>query len=405
MGTPAETQTPPARPTNVPAECLTDFDIFDPPGGSEDPHRAWLKLRQGADIQWTHRNGGHWILTRAEDIEYFWRNPDPFSSQSVDIPAQLKPSRMLPLEADPPEHTAYRAIVNLFFTPKAIAPLEQEARVLTRVMLDGFYREGTCDFIRDYSQQLPITVFMHMVDLPLSDREKLIDLTNDATRSENEAKRSAAYVEINEYVLHLIALRRAKPGNDIFSSVVHGQVFGRPLQDDEILAFCSAILFGGLDTVVSSLGFVAHFLATHDRHRRQLVEHPELIPKSLNELFRRFSVTTNARILSRDFVYKGIVFNKGDRLSLGAPLHGLDEDKFENPLEVDFNRDSSGLATFGFGPHRCPGSFLARTELKVFLEEWLALIPDFHIKPGDKAIFKAGRINSVSYLPLSWEPA
>lgn len=391
-------------PPHIPKELLIDFDIYDPPGGSDDPHMAWRRLRNGPDIQWTPLNGGHWILTRAEDIEFFWRNPDPFSSSSVNIPAELKPDRMLPLEADPPEHTAYRALINLFFTPKAVAPLEREARQLTAQLIDGFYARGECEFISDFSMQLPITIFLHLVELPLADRDVLLRWTSDGARSKVEATRTQAYASIAEYLDDMIVERRTRHGEDMFSRVIRSEVFGRPLTDVEIKAFCSAILFGGLDTVVSSLGFVAHFMATSDRHRRQLAEKPELIPGALNELFRRFSVTTNARLLARDFVYKGIEFKKGDRVSLGAPLHGLDERKFENPLEVDFSRsNSSDLATFGFGPHRCPGSFLARTELKVFLEEWLKRIPDFGVKPGDKVVFNAGRINSVNYLPLVWK--
>jgi cytochrome P450 len=65
---------------------------------------------------------------------------------------------------------------------------------------------------------------------------------------------------------------------------------------------------------------------------------------------------------------------------LPTTLHGLDERAFPNPLEVDFNRPTPMHSTFGNGPHRCPGSNLGRTEIKVFLEEWLKRIPDLHFE-------------------------
>lgn len=392
-----------AIPAHVPRELVVDFDIFDPPGGSEDPHRAWLSLRKGPDIQWTPRNGGHWILTRAEDIEFFWSNPDPFSNKTIEIPRGSKPMLLLPQESDPPEHAAYRSIINVFFNPRAIHPLEKEVRELAKTLIDGVYFMGECDFVRDFAQQLPITIFMRLVALPMSDREMMLGWADDAVRGKTAEARALAYASIEGYLTQKVAERRAKSDDDLMSRVIHSKVSGRPLTDAEMLSFCTILFFGGLDTVVSSLGFIAHFLATSDKHRRQLVEKPELIPSILNELLRRFPVTTNSRILARDYVYKGILFKEEDQVSLGAPLHGLDEAKWENPLEIDFNRKKTNeLGTFGFGPHRCPGSFLARTEIRVFLQEWLARIPEFAIKPGERPVFKAGRNNTVNYLPLAW---
>ncbi|MNP71237.1 Camphor 5-monooxygenase [compost metagenome] len=62
-------------------------------------------------------------------------------------------------------------------------------------------------------------------------------------------------------------------------------------------------------------------------------------------------------------------------------------------------------AAFGNGPHRCPGSFLARTEIKIFLQEWLKRIPDFEIKAGDQPRCASGMVNGVLHLPLQWKVA
>ena len=83
-------------------------------------------------------------------------------------------------------------------------------------------------------------------------------------------------------------------------------------------------------------------------------------------------------------------------------LHGLDERKFADPLKVDFKRPTPIHSTFGNGPHRCPGSNLGRTELKVFLQEWLPRIPDFHIAPGGKSGMRSGVNGTIYQLPLAW---
>ena len=165
---------------------------------------------------------------------------------------------------------------------------------------------------------------------------------------------------------------------------------------------CLTLLFGGLDTVASSMGFVAYFLATSSRHRRDLAEHPDLIPAAVDELLRRFSVVSTTRTLTRDFDYKGYGFKKGEKVYTFPALHGLDERKFARPLEVDFYRGNVIHAAFGVGTHRCPGSFLARAEIRIFIEEWLSQIPDFGIAPAESPVMEAGMVNAIRYLPLTW---
>ena len=88
--------------------------------------------------------------------------------------------------------------------------------------------------------------------------------------------------------------------------------------------------------------------------------------------------------------YKGVAMRAGDQIIMPTTLHGVDDRKFDDPLKVDFARPTPIHSTFGNGAHRCPGSLLARTELKIFLEEWLKRIPDFRIKPGDDAAGEGG---------------
>ena len=89
-----------------------------------------------------------------------------------------------------------------------------------------------------------------------------------------------------------------------------------------------------------------------------------------------------ARNLPQGAVHQGVAMRAGDQVIMPTTLHGLDDRKFDDPLRVDFSRPMPIHSTFGNGAHRCPGSLLARTELRIFLEEWLKRIPDFRIKDG-----------------------
>ncbi len=189
------------------------------------------------------------------------------------------------------------------------------------------------------------------------------------------------------------------------SLIANAQIDGKPISPERMFGMFIVVLFGGLDTVASMMGFIARFLAENPLHRRQLIEHPDLMISSVDELIRRFGVANTARLITQDMEYKGILFKKGDQIQLPNALFGLDDRKFSNPLAVDLTRKPVIHAAFGNGPHRCPGSFLARTEIKVFLQEWLKRIPEFRVREGDKPRCGSGSVNGMLYLPLAWDVA
>ncbi len=395
---------PVPRPAHVPPELCIDFDVYSPPGGVEDLQGAWRSLHNGPDIVWAPHHGGHWIFTRQEDIDFAQRNHDPFSMRDVTMPANTRPTRLLPLEADPPEHTPLRAILNPWFAPKRISEFKDFTRQLAVELIEGFKPQGECEFMHDFSQILPIAIFMRLSNLPMTDRMYLLRLAQMAARGGPKQQAESMH-EMMEYLAPVIEDRRANPGDDILSTVVHAKIDGKPINATDMMSMLLVILFGGLDTVASTLGFIAHFMAEHPIHRRQLIEEPALIDNAVEELMRRFQPSATARTLSRDYDYKGLHFKQGDKVYVYPLMAGLDDRRFPNAWEVDFRRpDAQQHNSFGAGAHRCPGSLLAKLEIKVFLQEWLARIPDFRVKQGQPPVYGPGQVNCVEKLVLEWPP-
>jgi cytochrome P450 len=394
-------------PAHVPAERVYDFDFFAPPGADEDVQLAWKRLHAAApDIFWTPRNGGHWVATRAEDILEIQTNHERFSHRVFTIPADPDAHHTpLPLGVDPPEHAAYRRILTPAFLPKAINAIEDSVRELAIDLVRTLAPQGECEFVEDFARKLPIAVFMNMVDLPFADRELLLPWAEVVVRSSDQAKRREAQASMMGYLAKWVEARRAAPGDDLISTVVHAKVGDRPIRPDETFNILTLVLFGGLDTVASMLGFIARFLALHPAHRRELVEHPELRKNAIEELIRRHGVTNTGRYITGDFVYKGVQLKTGDLIQVPNVLFGLDERVNPDPLTVDFRREPVRQAAFGNGPHTCPGAVLARREISVFLDEWLQRIPDFTLKPGVKPGMASGHVNGVTRLDLVWDPA
>lgn len=395
------------RPAHVPAERVIDFDLYDfPVEGLEyqGSMRAIFEARPG-DVLWSPRNGGHWIAKTNATVAKVLADSDHFSSRRIMVTTEASDRPpLVPLQLDPPHHAGYRALLQQALSPKAVGRLGERARELSIELIEGFKRDGHCEFIGQFAQHLPIAIFMEIVGLPAEDRPLLTSIAETAMRGETEAERNEAAGKLMAYGMGKVAERRANPGADLISAIASAEVEGKPIDDFTLTGMVLLLLLGGLDTVASTLGFYAQFLATHPEHRRQLVEHPELIPNANEELLRRFPIAILAREVKADVVLGDMQLKAGDMVLVPTPMDGLDEHKFHDPLRVDFNREKPGAnSTFGGGVHRCVGSMLARTELRIFLEEWLKRIPDFAIKPGTSPKVSARSVATITSLELVWD--
>lgn len=392
-------------PDNVPPELVVDFDFYSLAGKAEDIQSAWAVLHDGPDIVWTPYYGGYWIATRAADIDVMQIDHEHFSHEEFDLPVNPNKVRSIPLSLDPPEHTPYRKLLMTAFVPQKIRAYSQVARETAKALVAKLKTRGECEFIDEFAKVLPINVFLSMMALPLEDRDWLLPRAEIAVRSNDIELKTRNQGELAGYLLKHIEDKRANPDNGLLSDIVHGEVEGRALTPPEIMAMSLLVLVGGLDTVASQLGFVAQFLARYPEHRRELVEHPNLIPVACEEFLRRFGLPNTARLLTQDYEYKGIRFRKGDMIQMPKCLYGLDDRINPDPFVVDFHRKPSTIkhAAFGAGPHVCPGNVLARRELIIFLEEWLPEIPDFEVDPERPPVFAAGSVNGVDKLYLKWK--
>jgi cytochrome P450 len=365
-------------------------------------HLAWKKLHEGPDIFWTPRYGGHWVATRADDIDVMQTDHQQFSYRHIIIPPLKEFPPLAPLELDPPEHGPSRAVLSPSFGPKAMRAIEPDLRKLSTELLDRIAPQGECDFVEAYAKRLPIITFLRLVDLPLSDREHLLKLTDMSVRPRSEEDTREAYSGLHEYTQKWIRERRERPGTDLFSRIVNARIGDQPLSDTHTAGMLSTVLFGGLDTVASALSFTARCLADNPGARARLRANRELIPAAVEEFLRRFGIPNTSRVITHDSAYRGLLFRTGEQILLPKALHGLDERRYPQPLELDFDRPKNLHAAFGSGPHHCPGSSLARMEMRIFLEQWLERIPEFGIQPGKQPRTSSGRVNAVLYLPLAW---
>jgi len=197
-----------------------------------------------------------------------------------------------------------------------------------------------------------------------------------------------------------IAKRRAAPGDDLISYLCGTRIDGEPLSDQHIDGTLRLLLIAGIDTTWSAIGSCLWHLATHSEDRQRLAAEPELMPGAVEELLRAYAPVTMARQVVKETQINGCAFKEGEMVLLSFPAANRDPAVFPDADRVVIDRTENRHAAFGLGIHRCVGSNLARLEITVALEEWLAAIPEFRLDPAAPVTWSEGTVRGPRRLPL-----
>ena len=394
-----------AIPCSVPSDRVVDFDVYNPDPQGTGYDEAWLALRDRSQpLMWTTANGGHWIATTGALIKSILADFEHFSSKVLMVPKEFGISKLIPVGSDPPEHLQYRALVNKAFSPGGVRRAADAIRSYAAELIEVIAPCGQCDFMDDFARKLPIVVFFKLADLPFEDHEKLDGFLENLLHPDDLAAQEAAFKGFEDYLVPFIEARRENPGDDLISAIAAGTVAKRPVTHEEAINMCTSFVIGGLDTTLALMTFSMRHLAVDPDLRRLLAENPDRIPDAVEEFCRRFPIGVNTREIRVDHELEGMTLKAGELITTPQILHAFDESEYPDPLTVDIDRNTGGNSAFGHGIHRCPGSFLAKMEVQILIEEWLKHIPDFVIEPGAKIVISPGISSTIRSLPLRWTP-
>ena len=394
------------RPDHVPEELVRNFDLYNLPGTvdgfTSDIHALWKQVQDThPDVFWTPYNGGHWVCTRYKEIEQLTQDVSRFSSKGLFVPLGISPYTGPP-EMDAPEHMPFRKLVNMAFTPVSLNQANVRARAAAIEIVEKLKPQGHCNFMHDFAGVMPIITFLNLLGMPESEAPYLRDLAERVLPGRETS--ASAQVEQNDYIKDLIKERAANPGDDFVSYLVSAQVMGRDLAPHERHAVVQLVVTGGLDTVINMSSFAMTHFARNPAIQQDLRTHPEVFEGAVEEITRRFGTSNLGRLTHMDCELGGVRLRKGDHVLGIYPLAGLDERVNPDPMTFDPRRRNRKHFNFGSGPHTCIGARLARREIRIFLEEWVAKMPDCRIVAGTSPKMTSGVINWMRDLELEWEP-
>jgi cytochrome P450 len=246
----------------------------------------------------------------------------------------------------------------------------------------------------------PTFVFLDVMDMPRDKASDFLAWEEQMMRSPDPMDRVGAARAIYQYLEAHMERQTGHPTNDLnraITSATHGD---RPLTHVEKMGMYYVLYVGGLDTVYSTLGWMMRHLATHPDLQERLRDNPDLIPQAVEEFARAFSVVNTHRQVRKDAVFHGVQLKAGEEINMPLALADRDPAAFPNPHVIDIDRKPRHIA-FGTGVHNCLGVHLAKRELRLVLEEFLAAFRNIRIKDGETYRYHTGRTFGVDYLPLT----
>ena len=394
-------------PDHVPKELVTEFPFVFGTTTEQDPFNDLAaSVHEGPEIIYApHAYPGGtaaWVPRRMADIREIYLDTDHFTTRDFSPFAKLTGASWInsPVELDPPAHAPFRQMVNPAFTPKAMAALEDKIREYAIGYIDGFAPRGECEFMSEFAFEFPIKVFLELMGLPQDRVGEFLDWEMNLLHNHDLSKIAEATSKVIAFLGSEIEKRRDDPRDDLISFALSSNIEGRPLTQDELLGFGFNLFIGGLDTVSTNMGLHFRHLATHLSDQAYLRANPSEIPHAIDELMRAYGAVTTFRTCIKETKIHGVTIMPGDQVAMSTTLAGRDPAEFDHPAEVRFDRRPRHIG-FGFGIHTCVGMHLARREMRIAMEEFLARIPEFRIAPGHRMRCHLGMIQPVE-LPLVW---
>jgi cytochrome P450 len=360
---------------------------------------------------------GHWAVTRYDDVFYASRHPEIFSSARGIVIGDQNPDLAeyfgSMIAMDDPRHTRLRNIVRSAFTPRVLALIEDSVRDRARRLVEAMVRDhpdGEGEVVASLAGPLPLQIICDMMGIPEEDHERVFHWTNvilgfgdpDIATDPDEFVRVA--MDIGAFASALADDRRARPGDDLTTSLVQAEVDGERLTSAEVASFFILLVVAGNETTRNAISHGVLALSRYPEQRDDWwSDYDEVAPTAVEEIVRWASpVAYMRRTTTCDTELGGVKLEAGAKVTLWYGSANRDESKFADPWTFDVRRHPNPHVGFGGGgAHFCLGANLARREITLAFEELHRQIPDITATEEPDRL-QSAFIHGIKRLPVSW---
>ena len=299
---------------------------------------------------------------------------------------------------DPPIHGFYRALVDRVFTAKQVRSMNEYLLALSCELIDTFAACGHVEFMEKLAVKLPIMVIADQLGISRSDlalfkkwSDAMIELIDPLLELDREIELTDLMIDMQSYFITQIERLRNAAEETLLSALVHADIDGRTLTNQELCSILQIILVAGNETTTNALGSAMVALIENPALAERLYEDAGLLPGFVDEVLRLWAPAQGVlRRAKTSFEIDGTVIPEGALVQLIVGAANRDPDIFPSPHEIDLDRPTrQAHLTFGAGRHFCIGSALVRSEMAILFGELLSRFKNFRYAPSE---------NSVEYL-------
>ncbi len=424
----------PATAAKDQARCpLHEINAFDPEI-LQDPYPYFARLRSEAPV-YRDPNTGIVSVSTYDLINKVNTQPKIFSNNFGEqlrsgSTTQIDPDEMAILSegvivkntmltADPPDHTRYRKLSMKAFTYKRVDGMGEYVARVTNALIDGFAKDGHCEFKSAFANHLPMTMIADALGVPRADMDRF-HLWSEAFVAqlggvaEKNARLDAArkIVEFQKYFIGKIEEKRAHPTEDIISDLVHADLSeeGDPRKMDysELLSIMQQLLVAGNETTAHTLTAGLYYLISNPDQMTRLKSDPSLFPNFVEETLRYLTPTNNMwRVATQDAEIGGVEVKKGQLILLRYGSANRDDAHFPDADKFDVARDNAKThLAFGSGIHTCIGAQLARKEMNIAFPILLDRLKNLKLADGKNSFRYSPNIllRGVLELHITFDP-
>jgi cytochrome P450 len=407
----SSTPTPSTGGIAAPAIPVSDIDPFSM-AFLDNPHPSHEVLRETGPVvrldTWNI-----YAVARYAEVWAVLNDPQSFcSSRGAGLSdfAKEKPWRppSLILEADPPQHTRTRAVLNRVLSPAVMKQIRDRFATASEAKVDELVAKGSFDAIADLAEAYPLSVFPDAVGLKPEDREHLLPYAGvvfNAFGPPNELRQTAIARSMPHQAYVTEQCQRGNLTPDGFGGCIHARVDAGEITATEAPLLVRSLLSAGLDTTVNGIGAAIYCLARFPDQWARLRGDPALARNAFEEAVRLESpVQTFFRTTTRQVDIGGYSVGEGEKILMLLASANRDPRRWDNPDSYDITRRTSGHVGFGGGIHMCVGQLVARLEGEVLLAALARKVARIEITGPIERRYN-NTLRGLERLPITLTPA
>lgn len=352
-----------------------------------DPYSVYRRLRHEQPVLHIESPmGTAYLVTRYDDVVEIMKNTTVYSSRANQRGIGMVMGRTI-LEMDGQEHLRHRKIISPALLPSALkGATAGRIAEIANMLIDELIGAGRADLVPQFTFTFPMRVIAHVIGVPMRDYVEFHHWANDLiSMGDNPMKAFAAAQSIVDYLRPILEQRRVEPTGDLLSTLVHAEVEGTRLTEEEVLGFLRLLLPAGAETTYRLIGSTMYALLSHPEQLKRVRADLSRVDAAIEETLRwEAPVQYVSREPNHAVTLSGFDVPAAGMLMVAIGSANRDETCFDRPDDFDIDRRTDDHVAFGFGAHFCAGSHLARLEARIAVRTLIERLPNLRLDTAEE---------------------